>query len=106
MGFNINGIWWNIKYTVPYSKDLLRSDGTLSVGVTDYEQNTIFINNRLRGQFLKKVLTHEICHACMFSYGVILDIDTEEIVCDCIATYGKEIIDIADMLFSVLEKIS
>lgn len=106
MEFYINGIRWKIVYVYHNCSDLLRSDGSLTVGVTDFNKRKIFINNLLQGQFLRKVLIHEICHACMFSYGVILDIETEEIVCDCIATYGDEIIGIADMLFNVLRKIS
>mgnify|MGYP006957427688 CR=1 FL=1 len=35
----------------------------------------------------------------MFSYGVNLDEEQEEIVADIIATYGQEIIDITNRFF-------
>ena len=45
---------------------------------------------------LTKVLTHEICHAFCFSYGILLDMDTEEIIADFLATYGRDVIELAD----------
>ena len=53
--------------------------------------------------FLKKVLCHEIVHAAMFSYNEDLTIEQEEIVADLIATYGKEIIEIANNMYKKLK---
>jgi len=51
---------------------------------------------------LKKVITHEIVHAAMFSYEVYLSPDQEEIIADIIATYGEEIINITNKVFKKL----
>ena len=51
---------------------------------------------------LKKVLTHEIVHAAMFSYNVHLTIEQEEVIADIIATYGEEIINITNKVFKKL----
>jgi hypothetical protein len=40
----------------------------------------------------KKVLSHELTHAAMFSYGIQMSLEQEEIFADLIATYGREII--------------
>ena len=54
---------------------------------------------------LKKVLCHEIVHAAMFSYGVSLSLDQEEIIADIIATYGEEIINVTNKVFKKLRLI-
>ena len=53
---------------------------------------------------LRKVLCHEVTHAAMFSYNVILDINQEELVADLIATYGSEIIAVTNRIFSRIAK--
>lgn len=49
---------------------------------------------------MKKVLCHEITHAAMFSYNVELNVQQEELLADLIATYGQEIIDITNKIFT------
>jgi uncharacterized alkaline shock family protein YloU len=49
------------------------------------------------------VLCHEVAHAAMFSYGVDLTIEQEEIIVDIIATYGEEILKITNKLFKKLK---
>jgi hypothetical protein len=71
---------------------LIRSDGSLSVGACDDASKTIYLNGNLRGDFLKKVLCHEITHAVLFRYNVELWPAEEELLADLIATYGEEII--------------
>ena len=52
---------------------------------------------------LKKVLSHEITHAAMFSYNVKLTVQQEELIADIIATYGTEIIDVTNRVFKKLK---
>lgn len=82
---------------------LFRSDGTSTVGTCDDISKTIYLNNGLSGALLKKVLCHEITHAAMFSYDVDLSIEQEELLADLIATYGEEIIAIANKVFTKLK---
>jgi len=39
----------------------------------------------------------------MFSYGIQLNVDQEEVIADIIATYGEEIINITNTLFKKLK---
>lgn len=106
MEFQINNIWWQIVYVPPLSNSLLRSDLTRTVGVTDLSQRKIFISDALQGAFLRKVLIHEICHAAMFSWGVSVSLEVEELICDFIATHGDEIIGIVDDIFRVIRRVA
>lgn len=101
--FKINNYKWYLKFVEPHSSDLMRRDGSYTVGMCDNITKTIYINNTLRGRFLKKVLCHEIAHAAMFSYGVDLTIEQEEVIVDIIATYGEEIINITNEMFKKLK---
>ena len=101
--FEINGYEWYLKFVEPYSFELQRDDGSYTVGMCNNTTKTIYIDSSLRGNFLKKVLCHEIAHAAMFSYGVDLTIEQEEIIVDIIATYGEEIIKITNKLFKKLK---
>ena len=102
--FNINNEEWYVKFVSEYHPMLYRSDGSLSVGACDDNYKKIYINDSLKGFFLKKVLCHEITHAAMFSYDVNLTDEQEELLADLIATYGEEIIDIANKVFKKLKE--
>lgn len=104
MYFTINGIEWNIRFVHPMSKELLRSDKSRTVGVTDWGKRTVFLSDMLYGAFLRKVFIHEVCHCAMFSYGIDMDIEQEEFLCDWVATYGDEVFAIVDDVFMVLKK--
>ena len=63
---------------------------------------TIYLSQTLSNKLLKKVLCHELVHAAMFSYDILLTIDQEELIADIIATYGEEIINITNKVFKKL----
>ena len=64
---------------------------------------TIYINQNLKGDLLKKVLCHQITHAAMFSYNVDLTVEQQELIADLISTYGEEIVYITNKIFNKLE---
>ena len=64
----------------------------------------VYIDNDINGFLLKRVICHELTHAAMFSYGIDLSIEQEELFADLIATYGEEIIDITNALFKSLKE--
>lgn len=101
--FEINKIIWLLKFVPSTDPMLQRKDGSFALGMCDGNLKTIFINESLRGRKFKKVLCHEMTHAAMFSYGVELSLEQEEIVADLIATYGEEIIHITNQLFYKLK---
>lgn len=102
--FKINNKTWEIVKISRQNPMLMRSDGSRTVGMTDRNTQTIYIADDLRGGFLGKVLCHELCHAFCLSYDIYMDIETEEIVADFLATYGREVFEIADrLLLEIME---
>ena len=101
--FTINGVVWLLKFVPETDNMLMRRDGSFALGMCDGNLKTIFIEEKLHGRQLKKVLCHELTHAAMFSYGVDLTLEQEEIVADLIATYGEEIILMTNQLFHKLK---
>lgn len=85
---DINGIKWSVLLVDPYDSSLLRSDNSYAIGVCDNTLKNIYLSNDLNKQYAKKVLSHELTHAAMFSYGIDLSLEKEELVADLIATYG------------------
>lgn len=102
--FQINGEWWKVVLTSTVQPKLFRSNGSLAIGSCDDESKTIYINENLSSTRMKKVLCHEITHAAMFSYNVELNIQQEELLADLIATYGQEIIDIINKIFTRMKE--
>lgn len=105
MDIRVNDTLWHIQFKKPTSSELKRSDGTISLGVTDRNTHTIYLSNALRGFMQRKVLIHEVCHAICMSYDVYLPIEQEEILCDFVATYGDEVFDIVDMVLGAVRRV-
>lgn len=101
---NINGEEWKLFLTSPIHPMLIRSDGQLTIGACDSKTKGIYINEELSSTMMKKVLCHELTHAAMFSYGIELSFEQEELLADLIATYGQEIINITNSIFNRLKK--
>lgn len=101
--FTINNIQWLIKLVPSFDPMLQRSDGTFTIGMCDNDLKIIFIDENLQGFLLRKVICHELTHAAMFSYGINLDVQQEEVLADLIATYGTEIISITNKIFKKLK---
>lgn len=104
MQFEIGNEQWNLYFIPPFSDIFLTSDGRRTVGVTDRSTNEVFIADNLTPEFEWKVLCHEIVHTAIKSYNIDLTIDQEELIADLIATYGDEILDVTDRIFSKLHR--
>ena len=102
--FTINGIEWEIVFTSAYSTDLMRSDGSITVGMTDFNTKCVYLSNLLKGAFLRKVLAHELCHCFCFSYDISMPIEQEEFMADWISTYGTELVYLLDDLMQTMKK--
>ena len=99
---NLNGESWKILIVSSNHPAVQRPDGTYTLGCCDDLVKTIFVVENLTDYYFKKVLCHELVHACMYSYNVILDDLQEEILADLIATYGSEIMMITNSMFKRL----
>ena len=102
--FIINGVEWRIVFTSAYSTDLTRSDGSITVGMTDFNTKCVYLSNLLKGAFLRKVLAHELCHCFCFSYDISMPIEQEEFMADWISTYGTELVYLLDDLMQTIKK--
>lgn len=98
----INGIMWQLLFVESHDASLRRQDGSYTIGMCDNRTKQIFVMQGLSYYMIRKVLCHELVHASMFSYGVRLTDDQEELVADLLATYGDEIIDKTNLIFSKL----
>lgn len=105
MVFEINRTYWNVQYKKLNSKELQRSDGTYTLGVTDNNTKTVTIAYGMSDYMTNKVLCHELVHVYSFENNCNIDIQTEEIIADFMSLYGRDIIYIADSIMSnVMEK--
>ncbi len=107
MTFTANGTVWNLVFVPPSSTTLMRSDGSITIGMTDNTTKTVYLSDRLHGYMLDKVLCHEMTHVYSFENNCTIDIETEEIIADFISLYGRNIIYKADsVLNSIMQEIA
>ena len=97
--FLINNVYWKLSFVAPDFPLLQRLNGQYTIGACDNLTRTIYINETLTGDLLHKVLCHEITHAAMFSYGIKLTIDQEELIADILSTYGDDVITVTNRVF-------
>lgn len=94
----INGIIWEV-HIVPPTFPALFTGNSFTLGCCDNNLKIIYIADGLNDGKFKKVLGHEVTHAAMFSYGVSLTYDQEELLADIISTYGDEIVAVTNKVF-------
>lgn len=101
----MNGFLWHIKYVDPDSNLLVDRTNNYRVATTDPRTQTIYLSTDISGDFLRRVLIHELGHCVMLSYNLLDDIhkvvpkahwiQAEEWVCNFLADYGLKVFDIA-----------
>lgn len=105
--FTINGYNWDIVFVIPSNPNLRRSDGSATVGMTDWNSKCVYVSDMLQSAFLRKVIAHELCHCFCFSYNVVMPIDEEERLADWISLYGTELVYLLDdIMTNVLRRIA
>jgi Zn-dependent peptidase ImmA (M78 family) len=72
---NFNGEVWRVLLVSPNHPMLFRLNGTWTIGACDDDLKTIYISENLDDFMIRKVLSHELTHAAMFSYNVELTLD-------------------------------
>ena len=99
--FFMNGMLWSIRFVNPNSDILIDRTLSKTVAVTDPDTMTIYLSNKLRGEFLTRVVLHELSHAMMYSYHYLDEIhryckkrywiEMEELIANLIADRAFEI---------------
>ena len=100
--FYINGERWWVVLVEPNDIALLMPNDDFAIGACNDATKTIYISRLLHGAEFEKVLCHELVHAAMFAYDVILDLEEEELLAEIIATFGEEIIDAIALMVAVI----
>lgn len=101
----MNGVLWDIKMVSQFSPKLVDRTGNLTVGTTDPNDHTVYLSDSLKGDFLMRVLIHELGHCLLVSYDLIEEIhkmvkmeywiQAEEFICNILADYGLTVYSIA-----------
>lgn len=99
-----NGETWRLFIVSPNHPMLQCLDGTYALGSCDDIVKGIFIREGLSRRKFKKVLCHELTHAAMYSYNVVLSMEQEELLADLMATYGQEIIKKTNQVFKQIKR--
>lgn len=109
--FVMNGIAWCVKYVNPGDDVLIDRTGSRTVATTDPVARTVYLSNELSGDFLYRVVIHEMGHCAMFAFGLLDEIHKmtrieywiamEEFICNFIADYGYYIFEIAYKILGV-----
>ena len=102
MEFVVNDQEWNLQFVKPSSKELMRSNMTFTLGMTDNNTRTVYINNRLSDYMTNKVLAHELVHCFCFSRNIYMPIEEEERLADWVSLHGVDLVYLLDDLMSVV----
>jgi hypothetical protein len=102
--FIINGEFWKVVFVDEEHPALLKPNGTFAIGACDDYTKTIYMSKNLSIDMVKRVLSHEITHAMMFSYNIKMPLPQEELFAELVAAFGEQIIEITNILFSHLLK--
>lgn len=106
MTFVVNNQEWKLMFVKPSSRQLMRSDGSITLGMADNNLKTVFVNDRMNDYMTDKVICHELTHVFAFEFDYSMDIETEEIVADFMSLYGRNIIYLLDDLVRILKMVS
>lgn len=106
--FTIKNNTWKLKLVADDSKYLEKADDEMSVcGITHFAHATIYINKEIDKEVMLDTIIHELTHAYLFVYGFgQVENFTEEMVCDLMGAYARDIVEQATKIYSwVLAKI-
>lgn len=106
--FIINNSIWRV-VTVPTDSEYLWDrTGNLTVATTDPKEHCIFVSESIYGDFLLRVIIHEITHVVLWEYKIIekihmyclpeFRISMEEEICNILADYGRMVYETAYMV--------
>lgn len=95
----MNGYLWKVISVPANSSYLVDRQGVLTVATTDPNTLCIYLSEELHGNFKKRVIAHEMGHACCFSFHLLDEIHAccypkrriqmEEFICNFVAEYGE-----------------
>ena len=103
--FVLNGDLWRPVLVSSDDPRLVDRTGSSRLATTDPSTMCVYLSKGLTRRDLETVLTHEIGHCALYSYGLLDSlhalipedtwIDVEEWVCNYLANHGREILHAA-----------
>lgn len=103
--FIINNSIWRVVTVPTDSAYLWDRTGNLTVATTDPKEHCIFVSEAIYGDFLLRVLIHEMTHVVLWEYEIInkihmyclpeFRIPMEEEICNILADYGRMVYEIS-----------
>lgn len=103
--FTMNGYFWKVRFVTNNDPMLVDRTNNLRVATTDPSTQTVYLSERLRGDYLLTVFLHELGHCALYSFDLLDDIhrmvrpeywiEMEEFICNFLADYGMRIFKIA-----------
>lgn len=101
----MNEYLWRVYFVPADARELVDRTGELRVATTDPHTHCVYLSEDLDGEFLTRVLLHELGHCVMISYDLLDDIhrmvkpeywvEAEEWICNFIADYGFKVFSVA-----------
>ena len=103
--FSMNGYFWKVQFVEASDPMLMDRTGKRTVATTDPVSRTVYLANVLYGDFLMKVLIHELGHCALVSFNLLDDlhrmvkpqywVEAEEWACNLLADFGFQVFSIA-----------
>lgn len=97
----MNGIRWRVRRVQPESLLLIDRTSRRTVATTDPFTHQVYISTALGGDFLRRVLAHELGHCAMVSYRMLDNlhrmtkpecrVEMEEWACNFLADFYPEV---------------
>ena len=96
---NINGIWWTIR-GCGEDDEALEIDGDTVFGITKFATAEIFVRQQnIKSEVIYRTIKHELCHAYLYSYGLIAETMGEEEFCNFLECHSEKLIKDAAYIF-------
>lgn len=88
----INGMKWSVFFVDKTHEELVGDDGEQAAyGITYGRECEIYIDEGLPKDHMRQIVTHELIHALAFAYRESIEGESEEKVCDFMASHFDEL---------------
>lgn len=95
---------WEVFTADAHDPELI-ADGRACLGTTWCGHFKIYLSKELFGSRLLRTIRHELTHAFIFSTQCeVPEAFNEEQICEFVAIYGKEIIEMSDKLYAAVSQ--
>lgn len=100
MTFLVNNQVWEIK-EVPADCGKLVINGCFRQGSIHFDTQTLYVLDSLKIERKREVLLHELAHCFLYATQIYYEKDSfsEEEVCEFIALYSSQVVDVMDRYF-------